>query len=135
VRNQWAPLPPLKLSMTLHHTQGADVADGAVWISTSDPTNDVFRVDQKTGTTTLAGTLGHTGAEGEGFDATPTKAGRFTAVINDLQHGKVYVGHYDLDDGNRDNNGPWVAIVAVLAVLVLVGVAADWAWRRRRTPS
>ena len=36
VAHQWKPLRPLQLSMLLEHTQGASIADGAVWISTSD---------------------------------------------------------------------------------------------------
>ena len=49
VRAGWKPLPPLKMSMLLNHTQGAAVAAGAVWISTSDDHNDIFRVDLATG--------------------------------------------------------------------------------------
>ena len=92
----WKPLPPLPLTMTLHHTQGADVADGAVWISTSDEHNDVYRVDLATGETTSVGTLGHEGLEGEGIDATHLDSGAFHAMINNPAGALVIFGHYDL---------------------------------------
>jgi len=98
VRAGWKPLPPLPLTMTLHHTQGADVADGAVWISTSDEHNDVYRVDLVTGETTGVGTLGHEGLEGEGIDATHLASGAFHAMVNDPAGPFVHFGHYDLSD-------------------------------------
>ena len=45
VTHNWKRLSPLHLSTTLHHTQGADVLNGVVWISTSDPQNDLYGVD------------------------------------------------------------------------------------------
>ena len=96
VRAGWTPLPPLPLTMTLHHTQGADVADGAVWISTSDEHNDVYRVDIATGETTSVGTLGHEGLEGEGIDATHLPSGQFHAMVNNPAGALVIFGHYDL---------------------------------------
>jgi hypothetical protein len=92
----WAALPPLQLTMTLHHTQGADIADGAVWIATSDDHNGVYRVDIATGETTSVGTLGHQGAEGEGIDATALPSGAFHALVNDVSAATVHLGHYDL---------------------------------------
>jgi hypothetical protein len=95
----WAPLPPLQLTMLLHHTQGADIADGAVWISTSDEVNGVYRVDITTGETTAVGSLGHVGAEGEGIDTTPLPSGHFHGLVNDTAALAVHLGHYDLVDG------------------------------------
>jgi hypothetical protein len=97
VRAGWTALPPLQLTMTLHHTQGADIADGAVWIATSDDHNGVYRVDLATGATTSVGTLGHQGLEGEGIDATALSSGAFHALINNPV-GVVFFGHYDLTD-------------------------------------
>jgi hypothetical protein len=96
VARGWAPLPPLQLTMTLHSTQGADVADGAVWISTSDANNDVYRVDLQSGATTLVGSLGHAGAEGEGIDATALPSGQLHALVNDINHRRVELDHYDV---------------------------------------
>jgi hypothetical protein len=139
VDNGWQPLPPLKLPMLLHSTQGADVADGAVWISTSDPHNDVYRVDIATGATTLAGSLGHEGAEGEGLDATPIPAGRLHAMVNDLRQQRVELDHYDLLDETRpatkSSDTSW-GILAVAGVIFGVGIGlAIGLWRLRRASS
>ena len=102
----WTALPPLRLTMTLHHTQGADIADGAVWIATSDDHNGVYRVDLQTGETTSVGTLGHEGAEGEGIDATALPSGAFHALVNDPFGGTAYLGHYDLTTGGSASSPP-----------------------------
>ena len=131
VSHGWAPLPPLRMTTTLHSTQGADVADGALWISTSDPSNDVYRVDLQSGATTLVGTLGHAGAEGEGLDVTALPSGEFHALVNDLNHRKVELDHYDLVDparvsaaapvaSDRRNASGIVIVVAGAAFAVLL---------------
>ena len=102
----WAALPPLQLTMTLHHTQGADIAGGAVWIATSDEHNDVYRVDITTGETTSVGTLGHQGAEGEGLDATALASGAFHALVNDPAAATVHLGHYDLVSDGASTPAP-----------------------------
>jgi hypothetical protein len=146
VSNAWTPLAPLPLTMLLHHTQGADVADGAVWITTSDPENNVYRVDLSTGETTSVGTLGHTGAEGEGIDATHLASGQFHAMVNDLANGTTIFAHYDLSEGP----GPQEAATStaggerelaatgarppLLIALALLAFAAC-AWRLRGRPS
>jgi hypothetical protein len=106
VRAGWTALPPLQLTMTLHHTQGADIADGAVWIATSDDHNGVYRVDLQTGATTSVGTLGHPGAEGEGIDATALPSGAFHALVNDPAGAAVYLGHYDLTTDSAPTPSP-----------------------------
>jgi hypothetical protein len=145
----WQPLAPLQLTMTLHHTQGADIARGAVWISTSDDHNGVYRVDLQTGDTTSVGTLGHQGLEGEGIDATSLPSGAFHGMVNDPLGPFVYFGHYDLADAESDatssssssglpssqqlpaTGGRWGWGWAGAALLVLAGGA----WRLRRLPS
>src|SRR4029079_9573274 len=67
LRKKWAPLPPLTMSRFVDKVQGADVADGAVWLSTSDDTNELFRVDLKTGQVDDLGSAGHVPGEGEGI--------------------------------------------------------------------
>ena len=57
---------PLKLSMLLEHTQGASIADGAIWISTSDAHNDIYRVNMKTGHVDLVAQITDPPGEGEG---------------------------------------------------------------------
>jgi hypothetical protein len=69
-RANWKPLPPLKMTRRLERVQGADVARGAVWLSTDDATDGVYRVDLATGKTEALGSIGHVDGEGEGIDAT-----------------------------------------------------------------
>ena len=124
----WAALPPLQLTMTLHHTQGADIADGAVWIATSDDHNGVYRVDITTGVTTSVGSLGHQGAEGEGIDATVLASGAFHALVNDVSAATVHLGHYDLvtDDAGASSSTPSGAAGAASPVLPKTGTRAWW---------
>ena len=75
VAQSWKPLPPLRMSEVLHHTQGADVYNGAIWISTDDARKGVYRVDMGTGEVTPVARLGHPGGEGEGIDATALPSG------------------------------------------------------------
>jgi hypothetical protein len=96
VANGWKSLAPLHLSLLLDHTQGASVRGGYVWISTSDPANDLFRVNETTGQVDNIGHQGHPGGEGEGIDATPLASGYLHAMITDPSLTKVWIGHFDL---------------------------------------
>jgi len=147
VAGGWAALPPLPLTMTLHHTQGADVADGAVWISTSDPDNNVYRVDLATGETTSVGTLSHAGLEGEGLDATNLDSGQFHALINNPAEGTTIFAHYDLQNATAQApstttpaavaSEPQLAATGAtsstgVACALLALAMATWRLRRRR---
>jgi len=94
LRKHWAPLPPLPLSQFVDKVQGADVADGAVWLSTSDDTNELFRVDLKTGRVDDLGSAGHVPGEGEGIDATNMKSGLLHVMTVDPQLTPVWFGHF-----------------------------------------
>jgi hypothetical protein len=48
--------------------QGADVANGFLWLQTSTPTNEIYAVNLKTGEVTDLGSAGHVPGEGEGVD-------------------------------------------------------------------
>ena len=74
--------------------QGADVADGAVWLSTSDDTNELFRVDLKTGQVDDLGSAGHVPGEGEGIDATQLKSGLLHVLTIDPQRNPNWFGHF-----------------------------------------
>ena len=62
-------LTPLPMDRTVERIQGGDVADDALWLSTDDASNGVFRVDLQTGAVQEVGSLGHVDGEGEGIDA------------------------------------------------------------------
>lgn len=77
----WRPLSPLLLSIVLHHTQGASVSDGAIWISTSDAGNDLYRVSLSNGSVALMSELGPPGGEGEGIDVTSIQSISIHAMV------------------------------------------------------
>jgi hypothetical protein len=98
VARDWKPLAPLHLSRNLVHTQGADIARGAIWISTSDPHNDIYRVDLATGQTDLVGRFGHDGGEGEGLDTAALGSGTVHGLVTSPNHLQIYLQHF----GERD---------------------------------
>lgn len=123
----WTPLPPLRMSTTLHQTQGGAVARGAVWISTSDSGNHLYRVDLTTGHVDPIASLGAAG-EGEGVDATATSAGQLHVVRNVT--GTLDVLFEQLDVPRQRNS--WVKwLVPVVAVPLFVGIGV-WTVRNRR---
>ena len=101
VRNAWAPLPPLSMSRFVDKVQGADVARGAVWLSTADPTNELFRVDLSTGEVADLGSAGHVGGEGEGIDATRLPSGALHTLTVDVKKTPVWLGHFGASTGRR----------------------------------
>jgi hypothetical protein len=85
VRNNWRRLSPLRMSTRVERVQGADVFHGAVWLSTDDATDAVYRVDIRTGKTTALGSIGHADGEGEGIDATPLPRGDLHVLSIDVK--------------------------------------------------
>jgi hypothetical protein len=69
-RRRWRPLDPLSMSAHVDRVQGGDVVDGAVWLSTDDETDGVYRVDLESGAVLPLGSIGRVDGEGEGIDAT-----------------------------------------------------------------
>ncbi|MFN8039806.1 MAG: hypothetical protein U0Q07_11410 [Acidimicrobiales bacterium] len=77
------PLAPLAMSTTVKRIQGGDVADGALWLSTDDEANGLYRVDLTTGDVQSLGSVGHVEGEGEGIDATPQPSGLLHVLVGD----------------------------------------------------
>lgn len=73
-------LEPLRMSRSIERIQGGDVADGAVWLSTDDANDAVYRVDLQTGDVQELGSIGHVDGEGEGIDATELPSGLLHVV-------------------------------------------------------
>jgi hypothetical protein len=94
VAHKWKPLRPLQLSMLLEHTQGASIADGAIWISTSDAHNDIYRVNMKTGRVDLVAQITDPPGEGEGIAVAPLASGYLHATELDPDQTKVWVEHF-----------------------------------------
>ena len=103
----WKHLPALRMSQKLFHTQGADVARGYVWISTSDKHNDLYRVDERTGVVDHLGPNGHIGDEGEGLDATGLPSGDLHVLIRVAGTLTVDFKNFALvPDGSSSGAGP-----------------------------
>lgn len=85
VGDSWRPLAPLKMSTLVDRVQGADIRDGAVWLSTDDATDGVYRVDLASGKVSALGSIGHVDGEGEGIDATPSSKGDLHVLSIDVK--------------------------------------------------
>lgn len=94
VNDGWRPLAPLHMNRLLHHTQGADVFGGAIWISTDDAQHGIYRVDGKSGAVTQVARMGHAGGEGEGIDATDLPSGFLHALCIDRKLVPVWFEHF-----------------------------------------
>ena len=128
----WTPLAPLRMSRTLHHTQGGAVARGAVWVSTSDDGNHVYRVDMASGRVDTMASLGGVG-EGEGLDATAIGAGQLHVVRNITGTLDVLFEHLDTSR-QSDDWVRWLVPVAAVPIFVGIGVWTVKNRRRRRSP-
>ena len=76
-------LEPLPLSRFVDRIQGGDVAGGALWLSTDDERNGVYRVDLDTGEVTEVGSAGRVDGEGEGIDATDGEPATLHVLVAD----------------------------------------------------
>jgi hypothetical protein len=82
--DDWRPLDPLPMSVAVDRVQGGDVHDGAVWLSTDDETDGVYRVDLDDGAVQSLGSIGRIDGEGEGIDATPLPGGDLHVITLDV---------------------------------------------------
>jgi hypothetical protein len=96
VLHAWAPLPPLTMSKYLYKVQGAAVGAGAVWLSTSDVGNPMYRVDIVTGQVTDLGSAGHEGGEGEGIAAASVSSAYLHPLTVDPKLAPVWLGHFSV---------------------------------------
>lgn len=83
-RHGWKRLAPLRMSRFVDKVQGGDVVGNAVWLSTDDTTDGVYRVDLHTGAVQSLGSIGHVDGEGEGIDATPLPRGDLHVLSVDV---------------------------------------------------
>jgi hypothetical protein len=98
IRNDWAPLAPIAMSVFVDKVQGADIYDGYAWLSTTDPTNGLYRVDLETGETVGLGSAGHLPGEGEGIDVTDLKSGLLHTLVIDPKLNPVWLGHFAVSE-------------------------------------
>jgi hypothetical protein len=81
VAHGWKRLAPLRMSRFVDKVQGADIADGAAWLSTDDARKGLYRVDLTTGRVDALASAGFLQGEGEGIDATPLPTGLLHALV------------------------------------------------------
>ncbi len=96
----FTPLDPIPMSARVNKVQGADVADGALWLSTDDAERALYSVDLETGSVAPIGALGHVAdeGEGEGIDAT-TRARGLLHVVNIVDTLDVRLEHFEVVEG------------------------------------
>ncbi len=130
IGNGWRALPPLGLGQTLERVQGADVAAGAIWLSTDDARKEVYRADLRTGALDELGSAGHTDGEGEGIDASLVGASRLHVMVIDRSLIPVHLVSFAVvglaPPVSRNDSGsgwPPVLVMGALA-LVVAGVGA-----------
>jgi hypothetical protein len=66
----WTRLEPLALSKFVDKVQGADVAEGAIWLASDDAIKGLYRIDLASGRVEDLGSIGYLDGETEGIDAT-----------------------------------------------------------------
>jgi hypothetical protein len=74
-------LAPRKMSQKVERIQGGDIASGAMWLSTDDDHDGLYRVDLATGSVQDIGTTGYADGEGEGDDAQPGPGAAVTMAV------------------------------------------------------
>jgi hypothetical protein len=92
-------LEPLVMDRTVERIQGADLADGAIWLATDDEQNGVYRVDLGTGEVQDLGSMGRPAGEGEGIDATDLPSGLLHTLVADEDTVPMYLVHLAVEPG------------------------------------
>jgi hypothetical protein len=93
VRKGWKQLKPVRMSQFVDRVQGGDVAAGAIWLSTDDAANGLYRVALPSGKVAALGNGGHVDGEGEGVDATKLRSGRLHVLTVDVMFTPVWFGN------------------------------------------
>jgi hypothetical protein len=94
VRAGWRPLTPLRLDQQLTRVQGAAVARDAVWLSTDDDHQGLYRVDIDSGVVDRLGSAPPDGGEGEGIDAATISAGNLHVTVVNADRAAVTLDHF-----------------------------------------
>ena len=81
------------MSQVVDRVQGGDVVAGAVWLSTDDDANGLYRVALPGGRVEPLGNAGHLDGEGEGIDATKLRSGRLHVLTVDVMVTPVWLGN------------------------------------------
>lgn len=96
----WKALPSLQMSQQAVHIQGADFAQGALWLSCDDDAQSIYRVDLQSGAVLRVGTVnrqdkvGNFRPEVEGIDATPLPSGLLHVLTGEPLKATSWVDHF-----------------------------------------
>ena len=93
VRKGWKALSPVRMSQFIDRVQGGDVVAGAMWLSTDDDANTLYRVALPSGRVEALGNAGHVDGEGEGIDATKVGKDRLHVLTIDVNNSPVWLGN------------------------------------------
>jgi hypothetical protein len=144
VRADWRRLTPLHLDRSLARVQGAAVARDAVWLSTDDATNGVYRIDVDTGAVTTITSAEPVAGEGEGVDATALTSGDLHVTVVEEDRSSVTLDHFRTSGNGssteaqraREAETSWPPALVYFAVFIAVaglGAVGTVFWRARRT--
>jgi hypothetical protein len=81
------------MSQFVDRVQGGDVAAGAVWLSTDDDANMLYRVALRGGRVQSLGDAGHLDGEGGGIEATNIGRDRLHVLTVDINISPVWLGN------------------------------------------
>ena len=146
VEDDWKPLEPLKLDQLVQRIQGADAGAGALWLSTDDAQNAIYRVDLDSGAVALVASMGHLDGEGEGIDVTALPTGLLHTLTVDVKVSPVWFGHFAVpagttertdppgtgDDGGTGSTWPPILVVGAAALAVVGSFALFAVFRQAR---
>jgi hypothetical protein len=127
IADGWRRLPALGLGQTIEGVRGADVAAGAVWLSTDDPRHGVYRVDHRSGVVTDLGSAGHLEGTVGGIDATTRGRARLHVAVAEGEAtaltGFGVVGSQTPEPVGEGNSG-WPPVLVMGAVVLVVAAGS-----------
>lgn len=99
IKAGWKPLEPMPMTMLVDKVQGADIADGALWLASDDDKKGLYRVIMASGQTDQIGTVGHLDGETEGIDSTRLPSGLLHVLSIDAKLLPVRLAHFAVSRG------------------------------------
>ncbi len=128
IADGWRRLPPLGLGRTIEGVRGADVAGGAVWLSTDDERHGVYQVDDRTGVVRDLGSAGHFDGTIGGVDVTPVGRARLHVAVTNAAGAALtgfgVVGDEPAPAGEGQSGWPPVLVMGAVLLVVAAGGAS-----------
>jgi hypothetical protein len=96
LKDDWKALPPLAMTSFVDKVQGADIADGSLWLASDDDDKILARVVIETGQTDAVGSLQWKDGETEGIDATKLPSGLLHVLMIEAKGFPVQFAHFSV---------------------------------------